>query len=61
VLSEEMPVHLRRFVASANTLNVAVTRARSRLIVVGDFDACEQSDGLLSRLATYVSTTGMAT
>jgi len=38
-----------------NRFNVAITRARSRLIVVGDRDACIRSDiGYLSRFARYV-------
>lgn len=39
-------------------LNVAVTRARNRLIVVGDFDACFQAGGLLKRLAVYMRENG---
>ncbi len=37
-----------------NLFNVAITRARSQLIVVGDRDACIESDiGYLSRFASY--------
>jgi very-short-patch-repair endonuclease len=42
------------FVADPNLLNVAVTRARSRLIVVGDRHACEHSGSLVGDLARYV-------
>jgi very-short-patch-repair endonuclease len=36
-----------------NLFNVAVTRARSKLIVVGDEDVCAAREGLLGELARY--------
>lgn len=43
---------------SPQLLNVAITRARDRLIVVGDFDACFESGGLLKQLAKYMKENG---
>lgn len=45
--------------SNGNLFNVAITRARAQLIVVGDLGACAASDiGYLSRFATY--TAGLA-
>ena len=41
---------------TSQLLNVAVTRARSLLIVVGDHDACIQTAGPLKQLAEYIDT-----
>jgi very-short-patch-repair endonuclease len=38
-----------------NLINVALTRAREALIVVGDLDYCSQQRGLLRQLARYCS------
>lgn len=53
VLSEDAPDHLQRFVNNANLVNVAVTRARRRLIVVGDRHACLTVGGVIGQLAQY--------
>lgn len=42
--------------STSQLLNVAVTRARSYLIVVGDRDTCTQTIGPLNNLAEYVET-----
>lgn len=42
--------------SNGNLFNVAITRARSQLVVVGDMAACGTSDvGYLSRFASYVA------
>jgi hypothetical protein len=46
---------------TSQLLNVAVTRARSYLIIVGDRDACSQQRGPLNNLAEYVETRMMNT
>jgi len=46
---------------TSQLLNVAVTRARSYLIIVGDRDACTQTTGPLNNLAEYVETRMMDT
>lgn len=44
VLSEETPLSSKRFLAlNANLFNVAITRARASLIVIGDIDALANS------------------
>ncbi len=49
--------HLRepevRFAANRNLVNVALTRARKRLVIVGDIKACRAHDNALSELARY--------
>lgn len=56
VVADGLTVGARAFLSSnPNLFNVAITRARAQLIVVGDFDACQGSDiGYLSRFAAYV-------
>lgn len=55
VLSDDMPKGGLGFLKSnGNLFNVAITRARAQLIVVGDLSACRQSDvGYLSSFADY--------
>lgn len=42
------------FAADPNLVNVALTRARRRLVIVGNFDACAAYDNPLRDLARYV-------
>ena len=53
VVSTAMPSHAVRFANDANLVNVAVTRARQRLIIVGDRQACLNAGGVLGQLARY--------
>lgn len=55
VLSEDMPKGGMSFLRSnGNLFNVAITRARAQLIVVGDLAACRQCEvGYLSAFADY--------
>jgi very-short-patch-repair endonuclease len=48
---------LRWLLGTANLFNVAITRARSYLLVVGDRRYCEQGTGVLGELARYVRET----
>ncbi len=43
-----------RFASNSNLVNVAITRARQRLVIVGDPDACRAHDNTLCALADYV-------
>ena len=54
VVSAAMPELLGQFSADQNLLNVALTRAREQVIVVGDRTACMESGGLLGDLASYI-------
>lgn len=53
VVADRMPPGLARFAGTPNLVNVAITRARSRLIIVGDRGACLNSDTVLADLAAY--------
>lgn len=57
VVSAECPPGALGFLkANGNLFNVAITRARAQLIVVGDLAACSASEiGYLSRFATYAA------
>mgnify|MGYP000976092778 CR=1 FL=1 len=52
-VADGTPPGLARFAANPNLLNVALTRARARTIVVGDLTAARSSSTLLASLATY--------
>ena len=54
VIGFSMPEHQLRFVANPNLVNVALTRARRRLVILGNMDACLQGRNVLSELARYV-------
>ena len=60
VVTSDMPESARVFLRSnPNLFNVAITRARAQLIVVGDRAACAKCDiGYLSRFAAYTSSLG---
>ena len=53
VIDRSMTARDVRFAANPNLINVALTRARRRLIIVGDPDACLAHDNALRDLATY--------
>ena len=48
-----MPETLIEFAQTPNLLNVSLTRAKNRLIIVGDKEACLSVGGLLAKLARY--------
>lgn len=54
-ISPDLKDFTLRFAGSKNLVNVAITRARSRLIIVGDHSAALGSPTLLAGLAQYVS------
>lgn len=60
VVSSGAPTGALGFLRSnGNLFNVAITRARAQLIVVGDQSACASCDiGYLSRFATYTASLG---
>ncbi len=53
-VSQEMPGYHLAFAAQPNLVNVAITRARRRLIVIGDREACLASGTVLAELARYI-------
>jgi hypothetical protein len=57
VVSEGITPGAARWVENPkNLINVAVTRARLALFVVGDFPACKALPGILGNLVKYVET-----
>ena len=55
VIGRAMPARAVRFAADPNLINVALTRARRRLVIVGDIDACLAHPTVLKELASYVA------
>ncbi|MEZ5229946.1 MAG: C-terminal helicase domain-containing protein, partial [Acidimicrobiales bacterium] len=53
VLTPTMPAGLVRHAGQSNLVNVSVTRARAKLVIVGDRRACLESKGSLAALARY--------
>lgn len=53
-VSGEMPEYHLSFAANPNLVNVAITRARWRLVVVGDREACLASGTVLTHLVRYI-------
>ena len=54
VVGPSMTERQAAFAADPNLVNVALTRARRRLVIVGNFDACAAYDNPLRDLARYV-------
>ena len=55
VVASGFPSRLLNFAGNRNLVNVSVTRARSRLLVVGDLEACIASGTVLADLARYTA------
>ena len=55
VIGPAMPPGSLRFASDPNLLNVALTRARKTLTIVGNIHACQKAGGLISSLAEYVT------
>ena len=55
VVDRSMPERQTRFAANPNLINVALTRARKRLVVVGDIEACLVHPTALMDLARYTA------
>lgn len=58
VVTKSLRPYLTNFVAESDELlNVAITRAKTALYVVGDRPCCQDAGGALSELVTYVKAT----
>ena len=55
VVGPSMPARQIFFAANPNRINVALSRARKRLIVVGNQEACLRHDSVLADFARYVA------
>jgi len=55
VIGPSMPTTSLKFASDPNLLNVALTRARRSLTITGNLRTCQQTRGLLSDLANYVT------
>lgn len=53
-VTKGLPEGTINFVNNKNLMNVAITRAKQKLVIVGDFNFALNSTGLLSDLAMYV-------
>jgi very-short-patch-repair endonuclease len=58
VVGPSMPPANLRFASDSNLLNVALTRARRTLTIVGNRKSCQSTGGLLASLADYVTSLG---
>ena len=58
VVASGFPSKLLSFAGNRNLVNVSLTRARSRLVVVGDREACMASGTVLADLAHYIAALG---
>lgn len=58
VVADGMTEFLIRHAGDPNVVNVAVTRARARLVIVGDHNACLRSETVLAELARYTGELG---
>jgi very-short-patch-repair endonuclease len=54
VISRNMLPNTAKWSDDKNRINVALTRARDLMIVVGDFDYCRKMDSILGKLIEYV-------
>ncbi len=53
VVARGMPPATSHWASNSNLVNVAITRARDVLVVVGDMDACRDSGDILRELSKY--------
>jgi very-short-patch-repair endonuclease/RecA/RadA recombinase len=54
VISKNMTAGTANWSDNKNRINVALTRARNLMIVIGDFDQCRRMDSILGKLIEYV-------
>ena len=55
VISTGLPAHTTAFVNNGNLINVAITRARQRLVIIGNRQAALKAGGVLGQLAQYAA------